>query len=819
MDELDFLFASPETGDQPPPPPASGTTDTSVSAFLDFLEVDDNIVDNDDKAEAQASQTLSSASAPVVPPAVTSGDDFLSWLDDSTGANGPKSPVAVIDEDDSPVKFSSYNTAALPDTPLSIPLLLIFESPQLAQQHLQTYHPYLLKSFQPASNRPPFSDLLLTYHNPTVRLEKSENFYDLSSLLSDLKQQKIDACNQPLPGEENSSFSMDNEAGAIKKKTHYIGVYYKFPFHILRALFEEYNSDSSKDMHKLLEALELIWCRSTSNYWLEGGDDLLSSLKSEVEDVLYNTDGWIWKVMEGINDTLLNEYVKTLTLKEENADATNSNRNRFRVELTKFYEKANPENLKKVPGILERYEGRLNVLNIMMKKKYKNWKDVELEAVKEERTEADYTFYDSLVFKIPVAEVMGDLINRRGRRRNIIDLRDVQDGDTKQAKLPVAVNADLNKLRDGDMKMIEDLEVFKGTGELVIVSSGYSTLKSLGVELGKKGVERVNEDHKLEQEAAMWFVKSGFSGVVVLDEGWGGVMKWCLENDQCEVLENYEEEDEEWTQYYKGFKGTVGEDRILRASESVKGALDNVKTSFMNIAKRVEVPPVAPTLTGSSSASEDEKEGKKEGPGVVLSGGAEALGNSLKDSFASLSFGKKKNPTHESSSPLPNPQITPNADAKPADVRSKLSGLFSSANGEDKSEVREKLKSIFSSRDGSNQEKIDVNGNGEGGGSKPNTPLKVPRLSVNVPNFGSISGAMSENLKLMKNDLGSIKTPDFGAMPDFKSMMGKKESKKAEGETGEGKDGLEIEEMDFGESPNFGAGSTKEMEGFSIEDD
>ena len=42
---------------------------------------------------------------------------------------------------------------------------------------------------------------------------------------------------------------------------------------------------------------------------------------------------------------------------------------------------------------------------------------------------------------------------------------------------------------------------------------------------------------------------------------------------------------------------------------------------------------------------------------------------------------------------------------------------------------------------------------------------------------------------------------------------------KAEGETGEGKDGLEIEEMDFGESPNFGAGSTKEMEGFSIEDD
>ena len=81
-------------------------------------------------------------------------------------------------------------------------------------------------------------------------------------------------------------------------------------------------------MHKLLEALELIWCRSTSNYWLEGGDDLLSSLKSEVEDVLYNTDGWIWKVMGGINDTLLNEYVKTLTLKEENADATNSNRNR-----------------------------------------------------------------------------------------------------------------------------------------------------------------------------------------------------------------------------------------------------------------------------------------------------------------------------------------------------------------------------------------------------------------------------------------------------------------------------------------------------------
>ena len=106
--------------------------------------------------------------------------------------------------------------------------------------------------------------------------------------------------------------------------------------------------------------------------------------------------------------------------------------------------------------------------------------------------------------------------------------------DTKQAKLPVAVNVDLNKLRDGDMKMIEDLEVFKGTGELVIVSSGYSTLKSLGVELGKKGVERVDEDHKLEQEAAMWFVKSGFSGVVVLDEGWGGVMKWCLENDQCE---------------------------------------------------------------------------------------------------------------------------------------------------------------------------------------------------------------------------------------------------------------------------------------------
>ena len=77
---------------------------------------------------------------------------------------------------------------------------------------------------------------------------------------------------------------------------------------------------------------------------------------------------------------------------------------------------------------MERYEGRLNVLNIMMKKKYKNWKDVELEAVKEEKTEADYTFYDSLVFKIPVAEVMGDLINRRGRRRNIIDLRDVQDG-------------------------------------------------------------------------------------------------------------------------------------------------------------------------------------------------------------------------------------------------------------------------------------------------------------------------------------------------------------------------------------------------------
>ena len=55
---------------------------------------------------------------------------------------------------------------------------------------------------------------------------------------------------------------------------------------------------------------------------------MLSSLKSEVEDVLYNTDGWIWKVMGGINDTLLNEYVKTLTLKEENADATNSNRNR-----------------------------------------------------------------------------------------------------------------------------------------------------------------------------------------------------------------------------------------------------------------------------------------------------------------------------------------------------------------------------------------------------------------------------------------------------------------------------------------------------------
>ncbi|GMH83888.1 hypothetical protein TL16_g09748 [Triparma laevis f. inornata] len=503
---------------------------------------------------------------------------------------------------------------------------------------------------------------------------------------------------------------------------------------------------------------------------------MVSILKTDIDVLLEKTPEWVWKEEQNINDKIVSEYVKYLMVVEENKDNVEGNVRRFKGGLEGFYGKVNPEQLKKIPSILERYSGRLNVLNIMMKKKYKNWKDVELTPLTPLPT--SYDFYDSLVLKITPETIMKDLIGRKGVKRCIVDLRVKNEkGENADAKLPVAVGVEMGRLREGDMGVIRDLEVFKGEGEMCLVSSGYSSLKSLGVSYGKKGTERVSEDKKMEWEASMWFVKMGFEG----------------------VLENYDEDSEEWTQYYKSFKGTVADDRILRAQESVKGAVDNIKTSFLNITKR-----------------EEKGEGTKN---------VEALGNSLKDSFASLSFGKKRvEKIIEPNTPPPNtntnptPHSTPTAyiPSKTENARSKLSGLFSSANGDEKSEVREKLKSIFGSRDGS--EKIDV-----AAGSKPNTPIKVPRLSVNVPNFGSISGAMSENLKLMKSDLGSLKTPDFGAMPDFKSMrdmIGKKRGEEVEGGGGE-KGGLDVEEMDFGESPSFGVGGGGDtrMDGFSIEDD
>lgn len=281
-DELDFLFASHPTTTTPPssnPNNPNTQTDSSVSAFLDFLEVDDPSTSTTDKTETN------------IPDEVTSGDDFLSWLDDNTG---PKSPVVVIDNDDvvgvgegksmikteeikttetkteestttpPPPPGSTTSTASfsetadptsipdvpytpdvtllsslpntlippfllpllpqLPQTPLTLPLLLIYESPELALQHLQTYHPYLLKNdFPPATTRRTFTDLLLTYHSPLTHLPSSSSFYDLKQLREDIELSKSKSISSlSLPGEEGSSFSKDFEEGVIKR-TYFTG--------------------------------------------------------------------------------------------------------------------------------------------------------------------------------------------------------------------------------------------------------------------------------------------------------------------------------------------------------------------------------------------------------------------------------------------------------------------------------------------------------------------------------------------------------------------------------------------------------------------
>lgn len=58
---------------------------------------------------------------------------------------------------------------------------------------------------------------------------------------------------------------------------------------------------------------------------------------------------------------------------------------------------------------------------------------------------------------------MKDLIGRKGVKRCIVDLRVKNEkGENADAKLPVAVGVEMGRLREGDMGVIRDLEVFKG---------------------------------------------------------------------------------------------------------------------------------------------------------------------------------------------------------------------------------------------------------------------------------------------------------------------------------------------------------------------
>jgi len=275
----------------------------------------------------------------------------------------------------------------------------------------------------------------------------------------------------------------------------------------------------------------------------------------------------------------------------------------YKARLQKFYKKHCPDRLDKVDSVLKVYEGRYQLLNDRLSKKYgsgfipifspklsmktNNLMSHMGHGIRGKRKEYMATMVEKktmelfgdvgmkqagpkhqVAVNVETSEILPSFVTRESNVQDslkyyLVDSRP-EEMATLQGRFPTSVRLSPDDLMDPDrmQQKIDMFEALRGAVHICIMGEGFSSFPSLySHPLSKQEERLLDDDETRTNMCALFFIKRGFPFVSILDGGFAAAHAWlardCTHTSISSVLVDYDEELSLFAQLERSYRNQV----------------------------------------------------------------------------------------------------------------------------------------------------------------------------------------------------------------------------------------------------------------------